>query len=99
MPDRKKEQPSSALRYAGLGMELVGAVAGFAFLGFWIDRHYETSPWGVLISTVLGLIGGLYNLIRQSLAAFSRSQPRQGQQGKSTDFARKRFPEEDDPDR
>ena len=53
----------------GMGFELVGAVAGFTLVGFWIDRHYRTYPWGVLIGLALGLVGGMYNLIRGSLAA------------------------------
>ena len=48
---------------------LVRASAQFASLGYWIDRRYETSPWGVLIGVVLGLVGGLYNLVKQSLQA------------------------------
>ncbi len=59
-------------RHAGIGIEFAGAVAGFALLGYWIDRHYDSSPWGVLIGAALGLIGGTYNLIRASMAAFKR---------------------------
>lgn len=54
---------------SGLGFELVGAVAGFTLLGYWWDRHFETGPWGLIVGIVLGLVGGMYNLIRQSLAA------------------------------
>jgi F0F1-type ATP synthase assembly protein I len=59
----------SWVRHSGVGLELAGATAGFALLGYWIDRRYETAPWGVLIGVVLGLVGGLYNLVRQSLQA------------------------------
>lgn len=59
-------------RHAGIGIEFAGAVAGFALLGYWIDRHYDSSPWGVLIGAALGLIGGTYNLIRASMAAFKQ---------------------------
>jgi F0F1-type ATP synthase assembly protein I len=54
---------------AGLGFELLAAIVGFAFLGYWIDRHYETAPWGVVIGAVLGIIGGLYNFIREATRA------------------------------
>jgi len=53
----------------GMGFELAAAVAGFTLVGYWVDRHYRTYPWGVLIGLALGLIGGMYNLIRESLAA------------------------------
>jgi F0F1-type ATP synthase assembly protein I len=58
------------IRYSSIGFEFAAAVGGFALVGFWIDRRYETGPWGVIIGAALGLIGGTYNLIRQSMAAF-----------------------------
>jgi F0F1-type ATP synthase assembly protein I len=61
-------QPSWT-KLSGIGIELAGAVAGFTLLGIWWDRHYGTKPWGLLIGLGLGLIGGIYNLIRQSLIA------------------------------
>ncbi len=72
MPDRIKASANPALRYASLGLELVGAVLGFALGGLWFDRSFETSPWGILIGLALGIIGGLYNLIRAALRAISQ---------------------------
>ena len=57
------------VRHSGVGLELAGAVAGFALVGYWIDRRYETEPWGLVIGLALGMIGGLYNLVRESLQA------------------------------
>jgi len=57
------------MRVAGSGVELAAAVGGFAALGLLWDRHRGSSPWGLLTGTVLGLVGGLYNLIKSSLAA------------------------------
>ena len=59
----------SWVRHSGVGLELAGAVAGFALIGYWIDRRYATEPWGVVGGVVLGLVGGLYNLVKQSLQA------------------------------
>lgn len=64
-------------RLTGLGFELFGAVLGFSLLGFWIDWHFDTRPWGLLICVILGLVGGLYNLIRTSLSALNPT-PRSG---------------------
>ena len=70
MPSRKHESGQRAwLRLAGSGIELASAVAGFSLLGYWIDRSYDTSPWGLLICAICGLIGGFYNFIRSSLKA------------------------------
>jgi F0F1-type ATP synthase assembly protein I len=52
-----------------MGFELVGAIAGLTLAGYWWDRHFETGPWGLIVGIALGLIGGMYNLIRQSLIA------------------------------
>ena len=57
------------VRHSGVGLELAGALAGFALLGYWIDRRYGTEPWGLVIGVILGLVGGLYNLVRESLQA------------------------------
>ena len=57
------------VRHSGVGLELAGAVAGFSLIGYWIDRHYDTSPWGLLVGVVLGMVGGLYNFVREALQA------------------------------
>ena len=65
-PESSKRPP---MALAGLGFELVAAIVGLAFVGYWIDRHYATQPWGVVIGSVLGIIGGLYNFIRSATRA------------------------------
>lgn len=57
------------VRYSGIGLELAGVIGGLALVGYWIDRRFGTAPWGILGGVVLGLVGGLYNLVRESLAA------------------------------
>jgi ATP synthase protein I len=57
------------VRYSGVGLELAGATAGLALVGYWIDGKFGTRPWGTVIGVVIGIVGGLYNLVRESLAA------------------------------
>jgi F0F1-type ATP synthase assembly protein I len=57
------------VRYSGVGLELAGATAGLALVGYWIDGRFGTLPWGTVIGVVIGLVGGLYNLVRESFAA------------------------------
>jgi F0F1-type ATP synthase assembly protein I len=57
------------VRYSGVGLELAGAIGGLALVGSWLDRRFGTQPWGILGGVVLGMVGGLYNLVRESLAA------------------------------
>jgi F0F1-type ATP synthase assembly protein I len=70
------------LAYAGVGLELAGAVAGFTLIGYWADRHYGSAPWGLIAGLILGIVGGLYNLVKQSLQA-SREAKRDDEAGGS----------------
>jgi F0F1-type ATP synthase assembly protein I len=56
-------------KLSGLGIELAAAVAGFALVGYWWDRHFGTAPWGLVVASSLGIVGGLYNVVRQTLSA------------------------------
>ena len=62
------------VRYSGVGLELAGATAGLALIGYWIDKRFATSPWGILGGVIIGIVGGLYNLIRESLQAVREGQ-------------------------
>ncbi|MBW8876554.1 MAG: AtpZ/AtpI family protein [Acidobacteria bacterium] len=70
------EEPKTGGRskgLSGIGFEMAAAVAGFTLIGYWWDRHFGSSPWGLLTGAALGLIGGTYNLIRQSQSAFKET--------------------------
>ena len=56
------------MRLGGAGFEFAASVAGFALVGYWLDRHYGWRPWGVLTGALLGIVGGLYNLVKASLS-------------------------------
>jgi F0F1-type ATP synthase assembly protein I len=55
------------MRYAGMGVELAASIIGLTLGGLWIDHHFGSGPIGVLIGAGLGVVGGLYNLIRSAL--------------------------------
>jgi F0F1-type ATP synthase assembly protein I len=57
------------VRHSGVGLELAGATAGLALIGYWVDGRFGTRPWGTVVGVVIGLVGGLYNLVRESLEA------------------------------
>ncbi len=53
-----------------IGVEFAAAVGGFCLLGYWIDHHWQIERrWGLLTCAGLGLVGGLYNMVRQALKA------------------------------
>ena len=63
---------------AGLGVNFAGAVGGFCLLGFWIDRHWQIEGHrGLLTCAVLGLVGGMYTMIRQALRASNAASRRE----------------------
>lgn len=70
----ERESKRAWVGLASAGFEIAAAVGGFAALGWWIDRQRDSSPWGLLIGALLGLVGGLYNLVKASLAAGRQAQ-------------------------
>ena len=64
--------PPGLMRLASAGVELAAGVGGACLLGWWIDRHFETRPWALLICAIVGVIGSLYNLVRQSVRDMGR---------------------------
>lgn len=80
-PQREPQTPWT--RLAGMGFEFGASLAGFMLLGWWVDYHWRIEGhWGLLIGTLVGLIGGTYNFIRESLLAI-RQANRQGRQPQS----------------
>jgi F0F1-type ATP synthase assembly protein I len=69
------------VRYSGIGLELAGATGGLALVGYWFDRHFGTNPWGILVGVVIGIVGGLYNLVRESLSAIREAKAEDNEQG------------------
>lgn len=66
-----KQDRAAWIRFSGVGFEFVAAVGGFAAVGYWVDLKFDSSPLWLLVAAALGLIGGTYNLIRRSMAAFA----------------------------
>ncbi|UCG31792.1 MAG: AtpZ/AtpI family protein [Phycisphaerales bacterium] len=82
MSEQKRGRSSTAwMGLAGLGLEFAAAVAGFAAVGWWLDRKFGSEPTALLICAALGLIGGMYNLIRQSLKAARRAEKDRKEKG------------------
>ena len=43
--------------------EFLGSILAGALLGYFADRHFETSPWGLIACTLLGTCTGLYRMV------------------------------------
>lgn len=83
---QKRKSPSSlgAAWLAGVGFELAGAVGGLCLLGYWIDRKFDTSPWFLISGAIIGIVGGLYNVVRKSLLASIAERDRRKKDDDST---------------
>jgi len=62
----------AGLRFLALGTEFAAAVVGLTLVGYWVDRHFGTAPWSTVTGAMIGLVGGMYNLLRQVLPAVRR---------------------------
>ena len=68
---------SGKFRLAGMGLELAGAVIGGCAIGWYIDKQLETeTPYGLLGGALIGIVGGMYNLLKQSLKIIKDEQKR-----------------------
>lgn len=70
-PEPSKERSNNALAVAlSVGWELASFSLLGVGLGYWLDKHFKSSPWGTLVGALFGIVIGLYRLIR----TFSLSQ-------------------------
>jgi len=53
--------------YMGLGIQLALTVAVMVFLGIWLDKKLETSPYLTIAGSFIGVFAGLYNFIKTVL--------------------------------
>ena len=66
-PRKPPGQRPVLLRYAGMGLELAAGLVGLTLVGLWVDAHFGTRPYGLLAGAGIGVVGGLYNFLRQAL--------------------------------
>jgi len=65
---QKKSSKNNILQelapYASLGIQLVITIVIGAYIGWWLDGRYDTSPWFLIILTFFGAIAGMVNFIK-----------------------------------
>lgn len=61
----EQKKRSNALRYVGLGFELVASLLVPILLGRWLDVYMENEmPWGTLLGALLGCVVVIYRMIK-----------------------------------
>lgn len=68
--------PSGMGKAFRLSAEFMAGIIAGAGVGYAIDKVAGSSPWGLMILTVLGFLAGIYNVMRA--AGFVRTQRRPG---------------------
>jgi F0F1-type ATP synthase assembly protein I len=53
--------------YLGLGTQLTVTVGLFALLGWWLDKKFGWTPWGMVGSASLGVAVGMYGFLKEAL--------------------------------
>jgi ATP synthase protein I len=75
MDEKNREKKNTAdyikdyAPYLGLGLQLAVTVAAMAFLGIWLDKKFDSSPWLTIILSFFGVFAGLYNFIKAVIKA------------------------------
>ncbi len=97
------DSPQRMTRLAGMGFQFGASLAVCTLVGWWVDHHWNTKPWGMLIGVFIGLIGGGYNFIRDALEAIRESDQeakrrRERAGSERADERRSPRPEESPPD-
>jgi F0F1-type ATP synthase assembly protein I len=62
--DNKKIIPRELAAYLGLGIQLAATVTIFVFIGIWLDKKLDSSPWATIICSFIGVITGMYHFIK-----------------------------------
>ncbi|HNR90483.1 MAG TPA: AtpZ/AtpI family protein [Spirochaetota bacterium] len=53
------------MAYSTIGLQLAITILLFIYVGYKADEHFRSSPWLFILSVVLGMTAGFYNLIRE----------------------------------
>lgn len=58
-------------QYGALAFEFLGAIAAGAAVGWYLDRWLGTDPYGAMVLTLLGVVGGFLRFV-EVLRRFDR---------------------------
>ncbi len=64
--NKKKSGISKFARFSGLGIQMGAIIAGFTWLGTFLDQKYATkTPWWTIGLSLFGVMAGLYLVIKE----------------------------------
>ena len=47
-----------------LGIEFISAIFMGGMIGYFIDKYFQTNPWGMILFLVFGVLAGSLNIYR-----------------------------------
>ena len=53
-----------------LGLSFAMAIVLGTAAGWWVDRRFNSDPWGILVGFVLGFAAAILNVVRITRRAF-----------------------------
>ena len=56
----------NSLRWMSLGIEFVGVMGIFAYLGYLGDEKFGTGPWLMFVGVIIALVGMTYLLFKET---------------------------------
>jgi F0F1-type ATP synthase assembly protein I len=62
--------PTGWYAMVGIGFEFVVSVVALGAIGWYLDRKWNTTPWLLVVGLVLGLIVGIWTMVRTAFRAF-----------------------------
>lgn len=72
MANKKDRFSDDYLRFIGVGVEFLSALALFTLIGYFADRHWQIGPYGVLVGVITGTAVGTYLVIKTVLGEEQR---------------------------
>lgn len=51
-------------RFAGLGAQFVATIGALTWIGWWVDRKLDTSPWFLLAGALAGSLGATIAVVK-----------------------------------
>ncbi len=64
--NKKKSGISKFARFSGLGIQMGAIIAGFTWLGTFLDQKYAIkTPWWTIGLSLFGVMAGLYLVIKE----------------------------------
>ena len=66
-PEEGNRSVPTAWAYASEGTQIAVTLLLGIFVGYKVDGHFGSSPWGIVSGATLGIVIGLYGFLKRAL--------------------------------